>query len=496
MDLTELIMTNVYRYDSDALPKIICPDHPQWVAMVDRAWATAFANLEYPDVAGWKPQMTCMPGSSMIWQWDSCLMTLYARYGNGTIPVMNNFDNLYRLQRDDGYLCMGYTIGSDTEAFPGRINPPLFAWCEWEYYRLSGDDSRFAMALEVLTRLFDWTQANRRRVSGLYWFEDSGSSGMDNAPRGGYHAANLAGSDLCYIDLACQQALTAMTLKKIAAHLGNQATADRFDREYEQIKVLVNAYHWSSRDGFYYDLFSRSRAQDRHNFLNHKTVAAFWSLLSGITDRQQTERLIAVLTDPECFWRPHPVPSLSADDPNYDPAGGYWLGGVWAPTNYMITAGLRKVGYDHLAREIAVKHLDAMIATAADATYDSIWECYAPESFRPATNSHGVLSRRDFVGWSGLGPIAMLIEMIFGFDFDAASNRMDWHIGTDGLHGIENLIFNGRTISAICHPLADDATGRRIELTTTDPLTVSIHRLGKSNRIEQTLAPGHHEFTL
>ncbi|WP_414632104.1 hypothetical protein, partial [Acetomicrobium sp. UBA5826] len=30
------------------------------------------------------------------------------------------------------------------------------------------------------------------------------------------------------------------------------------------------------------------------------------------------------------------VPSLSADDLQYNPNGDYWRGSVWPPTNYMI----------------------------------------------------------------------------------------------------------------------------------------------------------------
>ena len=40
----------------------------------------------------------------------------------------------------------------------------------------------------------------------------------------------------------------------------------------------------------------------------------------------------------------------------------------------------------------------------------TIWECYSPEYMLPADREEGVLVRKDFVGWGGLGPIAFLSD--------------------------------------------------------------------------------------
>lgn len=53
------------------------------------------------------------------------------------------------------------------------------------------------------------------------------------------------------------------------------------------------------------------------------------------------------------FARKHMIPTLSADDANFNPSGGYWNGAVWAPTNYMVLRGLTKCGFDSLAYQIA-----------------------------------------------------------------------------------------------------------------------------------------------
>ncbi|MFA5863349.1 MAG: trehalase family glycosidase [Phycisphaerae bacterium] len=478
------------------LPQVICEKHPEWVTLFNTAWRMGFENLEYPAQPGWKPQLTCMPGRGCLWQWDSCFMTLFARYSNGQLPGMNNLDNLYRLQRDDGFMAMAYEMDSGRPAYGERINPPLFAWAEWEYFRVTGDASRFESVLPRLVRYFDWIKTNRTRASGLYWFEDSGSSGMDNSPRSGWLSEKLNGSDVCFIDLACQQALSATYIQKIAQYMDQAGLVDRFGQEHDALRQLINGYHWSEKVGLYFDLFSRDWKDARHNFLNHKTLASFWPLISKVANEGQVGRLMEHLVNPNEFWTPHPLPTLSKDDPNYDPLGGYWLGGVWAPTNYMVAAGLKKFQKHDLAREIAVRHLNAMVEVMRSETYDSIWECYSPEYPRPGTDGygHGALVRSDFVGWTGLGPIAMLIEHIFGFDFDAKENRITWVIGTEGVHGVENLTFNHKTLSCLCHG-KNPSTGKvRICVESSGDIKLVLMILGKCIQHSFSLKSGKHDL--
>lgn len=482
-------------YRPELLPGVVCDVHPEWVALHELAMRTAINNIEYPVQPGWLPQLTCMPGQGFIWQWDSCFMTFFARYANGLLPAMNNLDNLYRLQRDDGYISMAYDMSTDREAYGERINPPLYAWAEWEYFQVTGDDSRFVRVLPVLERFYQWVRANRRRPdSDLYWFEDSGSSGMDNAPRGGYIAAHGDGSDICYIDLACQQALSARCLARIADRLGEEALELCYREEHRALAELINERHWCQRTGFYYDLFSRSSRELRMNFLNHKTAAGFWPILSGVAGPAQINRLAEHLLDPAEFWTLHPVPTLSKDDPNYDPFGGYWLGGVWAPTNYMIARGLQQAGWHALAREIAVKHLAAMAAVMRDESFGSIWEAYAPDHCQPSHHKElGGLVRPNFVGWSGLGPLAMLIEQVFGLQFDAEANAVSWDIRTTGDHGVTNLRFNGGTLSLLCDGFHPDGRQTEVHVTTNRALTLN---LMIANQREESfpLEPGEHRL--
>lgn len=465
-----------YVFNREALPCPVFPAKPEWVDLYYRAWELAFQNVEYIDKEGWKPQLTCMPGVNTIWQWDSCLMVFVTNYANGTISALNNLDNLYRLRREsDGYMSMAYRILSEQPAWPGRINPPLMAWAEWEQYRISGDCSRFAVILPALEGNYRFIEENRRRVCGLYWFEDPGSSGMDNAPRGPYGAGELDGSGICHVDLACQQALSAKCMANMFAVLGDEEKACFYREEQGRINALINRYHWHEQAGWYFDFFARGSADRKVKYINSKTAAAFWAILCGAAEGQRLEQMISHMFDPAQFYGKVPFSSLSADDLNFDPNGGYWLGGVWAPTNYAAIRGLAETGQGTLARDAAMRYLEAISQVANDPAYgNTIWECYSPTAYRPATAEAGEIVRADFVGWSGLAPIAMLIENIMGFRFEAEHNTVCFDLFPGQECGVKNLCFNDNRISVVCTGYRSADGQSILEVSAAKPFTLKV----------------------
>lgn len=441
----------MYTYEKDRLPRPIFRGHEDWIRLYDEAWRTAFQNIEYIDKPGWKPQLTCMPGGGTIWQWDSCFMTFITNYSNGTLSAFNNLDNLYRLRnRETGFMAMAYNTRLEKETYPGRINPPLMAWAEWEHYRITGDRSRFEDVLPALEGVFGYIENNRRRSCGLYWFEDSGSSGMDNSPRAAYPCPDLDGSDVCHVDLACQQALSARCISEICRVLGLAEKQAFYAEEHKRICDLINRYHWSEKAGWYFDFFSRGHASERVKLINSKTAAAFWVLVCGAAERERRDRVLAHLFNEEEFYTKIPFASLSKDDLNYDPAGGYWLGGVWPPTNYAAIHGLKENGRPELAREAAIRYLNAMCRVSEDPNYGGIWEAYAPEAYRPSMTEGGTIVRSHFVGWGGLAPITMLIENIIGLTLSGPENTIYFRLFPDSLCGLSNLRFGDNLVGMEC----------------------------------------------
>ena len=130
--------------------------------------------------------------------------------------------------------------------------------------------------------------------------------------------------------------------------------------------------------------------------------------------------------------------ALVADEKEYEADGGYWLGGVWAPTNYAIIKGLERAGYEAFAADASERYLAGMAAVFKQT--GTVWENYAPETMAP-----GNPSKKDFVGWSGCGPIALLIENVLGFRPDGTRKALHWNLRLFEPHGIRQLRFGAVT---------------------------------------------------
>ena len=73
----------------------------------------------------------------------------------------------------------------------------------------------------------------------------------------------------------------------------------------------------------------------------------------------------------------------------------------------MVLKGLRANGRHMLAHEIAMNHLEN-VGRVYDRT-GTFWENYEPETAAP-----GHPAKADYVGWTGLSPISILLEDVVG----------------------------------------------------------------------------------
>ncbi len=394
-----------------------------------------------------------------IYQWDTCFMALFAMYGYGVFPAMESLDNFYLKQRKDGWICRVYRENDgEPAAFPTpdepMINPPLFAWVEWKYYLLTGDNTRFMRVMPVLDTYYRWIEVHCRGEGKArpFFYNTHLGSGMDNSPRPGIENGG-------WVDLSSQMALFAKFMMFMARETGEDELFTAYREKYQQLGRLINSYMWDEETGFYYDL-------DREgNQLKVKTAAGYWPLVSEVALFPQASKLAAHLNNPEEFYRAHLFPTLSADHPDYDPEGHYWRGGVWAPTNYMIVKGLDMYPLRELASLAALNHVQNMSEVFSglipdtsrispserDGDYRTIWECYSPDFQRPGTRWDGTYySRQDFVGWSGLGPVALLLENIIGLQPSAPDDELYWNLRLQEKHGVENYRFGDNRVDIIC----------------------------------------------
>jgi hypothetical protein len=483
------------------LPSPVSDAHGKLVDLYWKTWQMAWEKVSFGNADnGFVPAYMEEGYNEQIFQWDSVFISMYGRYGRRLFPAMPTLDNFYVKQEADGYIQRIYskTNGKKLLELNPKLtmtNPPLFAWSEWDYYKITGDSSRLPRVFPVLERYFSWIKSHQssKLVPGMYWQTDW-ETGMDNMPRPNMEQAGC-------IDMTLQQALAAKYLSLIAGKLGEPAKEQFWHREWETLRDTVNSTAWSESDGIYYDV---DRAK---HFTGVKQIGAFWSLISGVATKKQAERLLAHLKDPKEFYRRHLFPALSASDPNYTREASYWAGGVWAPTDYMTTKGLSEYGFDEFAREAALNHLNNMRAVydsdidkthidpnETNGNYHTIWECYNPDRTCPCTRADKYyFGRQDFAGWTGIGPISLLIENVIGLNIVGSENRVDWNLAEQGRVGLENFELGADNIVSL---VADrQARGKRLITVTADkPFRLVIRLNGKQADLKIPPGKSQHEL--
>jgi len=421
------------------LPSPFWEGHESVLSCYWSAWELAFTNLRMPvPESGFVANFVDTAFNDCLFMWDSAFILAFGRYGRRAFDFQRTLDNLYAKQHADGFICreIGTFDGLDRfERFdPASTGPNAVSWSEWEHYMSTSDRERLSRVFPVLVAYHQWLRAYRTWPNGMYWASGL-ASGMDNLPRFPKKAVRkglperlLYHGHLVWMDTCAQQALSAELLLRMADVLGRREEVEDMQKEREWLASMINEFLWDEKTAFYYD------ERPGGELSGVKTVGAYWGLLAGVVPESRVASFTGHLEDPIEFDRPHRVPSLSADHPEYSKDGGYWLGGVWPPTNYVVLGGLERVGCRQLAHEIARNDLEEV--TRVFERTETLWENYSPEKAEP-----GNPAKRDFVGWGGLAPIAGLLEYVFGLCAEVPSDRLVWNVRLLEEHGVRRYPF-------------------------------------------------------
>jgi len=430
-----------YAKAKDRLPRPVWRGRDDVLACYDKVWEIAFRNLRKPNAAaGFVSNFIDTAFNGYLFMWDSSFIVMFGRYGSHVFNFQKTLDNFYSHQHKDGFICREICESEPGEQFqrddPASTGPNIMPWCEWEYYRLTGDKERLSRVFYPLLAYHKWLQLNRTWRDGSYW-SCGLACGMDNQPRVEPHYCEHASHGHgIWVDACIQMVISGKVLIEMGKVLGCEQDTEWLVREVEMLTGLINDKLWSEQDAFYYDMW-------RSGLSGVKSIGAYWSLLADIVPPERLPRLIAHLENPAEFKRPHRVPTLSADHPDYNEHGGYWKGSVWAPTNYMVLKGLERVGYHDLAHEIACNTLENVVKVFLET--DTVWENYSSEHECP-----GKPAKSDFVGWTGLIPIAVLIEYVFGIKADAQNGEIVWRVSLTEQHGMVRYPFGGKSVDLVC----------------------------------------------
>ena len=384
------------------LPAPYWEGHEKEIEMYWKAWQIGLTNVSQPlDDSGFVTPYISPAYNGNIFMWDCAFITMFCRYGKNFFPFQKTLDNFYAKQHPDGFICREIRAdGSDCfgRYDPTSTGPNILPWSEWLYFTQFGDDNRLNKVFPVLAAYYKWLKLNHTWRNGTYWSSGWGT-GMDNMPRVKEEYNTIySNGHMIWLDACLQQIMVADQLLKMGFYLERWQEIEEFEDDIKKLTKYINENMWSEEDGFLYD-------QYEDNSLS--------TLIVGAT----------VSADYGC-------PSLSASHPKYKANGRYWVGGVWPGANYMLISGLVNKGYRDLAWDIVTNHYKNVFEVYKKT--GTFFEYYAPEGTEP-----GFMARKDFVGWTGLPPIAELIEYIFGIRADIQENHMtiDVHL-TDG-YGID-----------------------------------------------------------
>lgn len=466
-----------YEEISHLLPSPIWQGHDDAISCYNFAWRTAFGNIKKANAdSKFVSNYIDTAFNGYLFMWDSSFIVMFGKYGARAFNFQKTLDNFYSHQHKDGFISRELCEFEPGERFArhdlSSTGPNILGWSEWEYYCQTGDAQRLEMIFDPLLAYHLWLKEHRTWRDGTYWSTGWGC-GMDNQPRleKGYHVCFSHGH-MVWVDACIQQTLSAKILLQMADIIGrsDDENLSTLKEEIKSLTAIINDKLWHDEDAFYYDLWKTGE-------LNKvKSAGAYWALLADVIPKERLDKFVAHLNNPNEFNRPCRVPTLSADHPDYKDDGEYWRGGVWAPTNYMILKGLEKNGYENLAYDIAKNCLDNVISVfKSDQT---LYENYAPEKA-----SKGNPAKNDFVGWSGLFPISIMFEYVFGIRPQAKQRKIVWNVRLLEKHGVKNYPLDGLSVDLICEERATENDEPIITAICDEPIEIEIRYANKRKTI-------------
>lgn len=457
------------------VPRAVWDGHADAVAAFSNAWIMVGGKIKRPEPGtNFKKNYVYTPFGNSVFVWGCAFITMFGQYASNVFPFIEQLDNFYAAQTPDGFIPRQLGIYDGRSQFerndPSSTGGNIFAWAELEWFRYSGDKTRLKRAYPVLLAYHEWIRKNRTWKDGTY-FSSGWGCGMDNIPRmdTSKYSAEFHHGFISFVDVTFQQIFNAKNLIKMAEVIGIEPDA-ALKAEVAALTKIANGQMWDEATGIYHDLDRSGKRVD----VSH--IGSFWALLADIVPQERKKRIAEALFDPERFAAPCGTRSLAKGESGYEPDGGnYWRGGVWCITDWAIVRGLDACGLSDEAHELAKRNVLALAGVFKDT--GTIWESYDPEKLAPG-KLYGSPVRKDFVGFSGVTPISMLIRDVFGIDI--TSEGIVWKVRLKERHGIENLTLpDGNVVSLICEKYDPDNSEPRVRITSLRPVAVQVVYVGE-----------------
>jgi len=279
---------------------------------------------------------------------------------------------------------------------------PWYNYQNYEIFKITGDKKFLEQAYSSGKKFYKYYSS--RRDSNKNGLSEWGAHAVLESVRDGQVAvwdrvgwpSNFEGPDI-----NAMMVMEARALSNMAQELQYNDEEKEWDLISESRRKLINRYLWDNRTGFYYNVdkndldFSFKDKDD----LKIKEIIGFLPLWAGVATKKQANELLKVMKDPNEFWRPFGIPTLTAKDEYYNPIG-YWNGPVWIQWQYLIFRGLLDYGYEDEAVELAERVMDNVIHQLK--VDHNFWEFYSADDYQAGWNKTYI--------WTGI-VARMLIDL-------------------------------------------------------------------------------------
>jgi glycogen debranching enzyme len=324
-----------------------------------------------------------------LWLWDSAMHALAYRHVDPEL-ARNQIRAMLACQLPDGMLPdavydEGIISTIDHPICAEVTKPPILAWAALKLHE-ADPDLEFLQEIYVPLVRWNawWFSMNDDDVDGLAQYNHPYSSGLDDSPLW-EHGMPVESPDLnTYL---CVQMGSLATMAKA---LGMDAEGAMWHRRAAAIvRRMINDF-WDEEAGLF-------RALHDEQPISVITPFNLYPLWTGQLPDAIRDRLIAHLVDSDEFGGEYVIPTVSYNDPHYDPET-MWRGPVWANINYFFIEALHQVGEHAMARTLREKTLELVMS------HPSIYEYYNSQTGQPAE------AAAETFGWTAAVFIDLAIQ--------------------------------------------------------------------------------------
>lgn len=205
--------------------------------------------------------------------------------------------------------------------FLRSVYPLLKRQLQWFRRTQAGDLKSYDRPAHAAREAYRWRGRTPRHIL---------TSGLDDYPRAQPpHPGEL------HVDLLSWVGMMTRSLRRIAAHLGENEEAEDFSKAEKSILRNVEALHWSEPDGVYCD--ATIDEYEEHVLVCHKGYVSIFPFMLGLVDlkSEKVGRVLDLIGSEDELWSPHGLRSLSKKDALYGTDENYWRSPIWVNINYL-----------------------------------------------------------------------------------------------------------------------------------------------------------------